>query len=102
MNEKPKRRLLDQIGSTPTFIAAGCRITGDLETPGPLVVVIPKEPAENLFDLSAEGAAAMMATTVDDEEPQLLSQEITNERVASIDEALAVIKKGVTGTSVRS
>jgi hypothetical protein len=45
---------------------------------------------------------SMMATTVDEEEPQLLSQEITNERVASIDEALAVIKKGVTGTSVRS
>src|ERR1700744_3486763 len=27
------------------------------------VLVIPKEPAENLFDLSPEGAAAMMATT---------------------------------------
>jgi len=27
------------------------------------VLVIPKEPAENIFDLSAEGAAAMMATT---------------------------------------
>ena len=39
---------------------------------------------------------SMMATTIDEEEPQLLSQEITSERVASIDEALAVIKKGVT------
>ena len=27
------------------------------------VLVIPKEPAENIFDLSDEGAAAMMATT---------------------------------------
>ena len=45
---------------------------------------------------------AMTATTVDDEEPQLLSQEITSERVASIDDALALIKKGVTGTSLRS
>jgi histidine triad (HIT) family protein len=27
------------------------------------VLVIPKEPAENILDLSAEGAAAMMATT---------------------------------------
>src|SRR5947208_297561 len=27
------------------------------------VLVIPKESAENIFDLSAEGAAAMMATT---------------------------------------
>lgn len=26
-------------------------------------LVIPKEPAENIFDLSAEGAAAMVATT---------------------------------------
>ena len=39
---------------------------------------------------------SMMATTIDDEEPQLLSQEITSERVPSIDDALAVIKKGVT------
>ena len=44
---------------------------------------------------------AMTATTVDDEEPQLLSQEITSERVASLDAALAVIRKGVTGTSSR-
>src|SRR5512146_1437638 len=27
------------------------------------VLVIPKEPAENVLDLSAEGAAALMATT---------------------------------------
>ena len=38
---------------------------------------------------------SMMATTIDEEEPQLLSQEITSERVASIDDALAVIKKGL-------
>jgi hypothetical protein len=42
------------------------------------------------------------ATTVDEEEPQLLSQEITSERVASIDDALALIKRGVTGTNFRS
>jgi cytoskeletal protein CcmA (bactofilin family) len=34
----PKRRLLDHLGSSPTFIAEGSRITGDLETSGPLVV----------------------------------------------------------------
>ena len=39
---------------------------------------------------------SMMATTIDEEEPQLLSQEITSERVPSIDDALAVIKKGMT------
>jgi cytoskeletal protein CcmA (bactofilin family) len=38
MSERPKRRLLDQIGIAPTFVAAGCRITGDVETPGPVVV----------------------------------------------------------------
>jgi hypothetical protein len=38
---------------------------------------------------------SLTATTVDDEEPQLLCQEIASERVASIDAALAVIKKGV-------
>jgi hypothetical protein len=40
------------------------------------------------------------ATTVDDEEPQLLSQEIASERVASVDDALAIIKAGL--TDVRS
>ena len=45
---------------------------------------------------------SVTATTVDDEEPQLLSQEIASERVISIDDALAVIKAGLTGTNVRS
>jgi cytoskeletal protein CcmA (bactofilin family) len=38
MTETLKRRLIDQIGSSPTFVAEGCRLTGDLETRGPLVV----------------------------------------------------------------
>jgi cytoskeletal protein CcmA (bactofilin family) len=38
MNDSQKRRLIDSIGDSPTFIAEGVRITGDLETPGPLVV----------------------------------------------------------------
>ena len=36
MNDK--RRLIDQIGDSPTFVAEGVRLTGDLETPGPLVI----------------------------------------------------------------
>ncbi|HVO45210.1 MAG TPA: polymer-forming cytoskeletal protein [Steroidobacteraceae bacterium] len=38
MSDVPKRRLIDQLGSSPTFVAAGSRLTGDLETAGPLVV----------------------------------------------------------------
>jgi cytoskeletal protein CcmA (bactofilin family) len=38
MSEAPKRRLVDQLGVSPTFIADGCRFTGDVETTGPLVV----------------------------------------------------------------
>ena len=38
MTEAPKRRLIDQIGPSPTFVAEGSRITGDVETSGPLVV----------------------------------------------------------------
>ena len=38
MSETPKRRLIDQIGDSPTFVAEGSRLTGDLETPGPLVM----------------------------------------------------------------
>ncbi len=37
-SETPKRRLIDQIGTSPAFVAAGCRLTGDLETAGALVV----------------------------------------------------------------
>ena len=43
-------------------------------------------------------AVSLTATTVDEEEPQLLCQEIASERVASIDAALAVIREGVTGS----
>jgi cytoskeletal protein CcmA (bactofilin family) len=42
MLEPQKRRLLDQIseiGESPTFVAPGSRLTGDLETEGPLVVL---------------------------------------------------------------
>ncbi len=38
MSERQKRRLIDQIGDSPTFVAEGSRLTGDLETKGPLVV----------------------------------------------------------------
>src|SRR5256885_9739971 len=38
MSETIKRRLIDQIGNSPTFVAEGSRLTGDLETPGPLVM----------------------------------------------------------------
>jgi cytoskeletal protein CcmA (bactofilin family) len=38
MTETLKRRLIDQIGDAPTFVAEGSRLTGDLETGGPLVL----------------------------------------------------------------
>lgn len=39
MSDHPKRRrLLDEIGSSPTFLADGSRYTGDMETPGALVL----------------------------------------------------------------
>lgn len=38
MSDNPKRRLIDQLGSSPTFVAEGCQMTGDVETRGPLVV----------------------------------------------------------------
>ena len=39
---------------------------------------------------------SMTATTVDDQEPQLLTQEIVRDTVGTIDAALAVIKRGLT------
>ena len=38
MADTPKRRLLDQIGAAPSYVAAGSRITGDVEVPGALVM----------------------------------------------------------------
>jgi cytoskeletal protein CcmA (bactofilin family) len=38
MSEKDRRRLRDEIGSSPAFLSDGSRITGDLETEGPLVL----------------------------------------------------------------
>ena len=40
---------------------------------------------------------SLTATTVDDEEPQLLSQEIDRRRGVSLDEVLSMIKTGLTG-----
>ena len=42
---------------------------------------------------------ALTATSVDETEPQLLSQEIANERVASFEDALALIREGISGTT---
>lgn len=42
---------------------------------------------------------SLTATSVDEEEPQLLCQEIATARVNSIDDALAVIKEGVISTN---
>jgi cytoskeletal protein CcmA (bactofilin family) len=38
MSRSLKRRLIDQIGEAPTFIAEGSRVSGDVEATGPLVV----------------------------------------------------------------
>jgi hypothetical protein len=42
---------------------------------------------------------SLTATTVDDEEPQLLAQEIDTRRGVSLDEVLAVIKNGLTSST---
>jgi cytoskeletal protein CcmA (bactofilin family) len=38
MSEKPRRRLLDRIGGTPSLLANGTRLVGDIETPGALML----------------------------------------------------------------
>jgi cytoskeletal protein CcmA (bactofilin family) len=38
MTGTPKRRLLDRLGASPTFVASGCHFTGDVETDGPLLL----------------------------------------------------------------
>jgi len=41
---------------------------------------------------------SLTATTIDDEEPQLLNMEIESRRGVSLDEVLAVIKNGLGST----
>ena len=38
MSDKPRRRLLDRMVAAPSLLAAGTRMVGDIETPGPLIV----------------------------------------------------------------
>jgi cytoskeletal protein CcmA (bactofilin family) len=38
MSEKPRRRLLDRIGGTPSLLANDTRLVGDIETPGALML----------------------------------------------------------------
>ena len=40
-------------------------------------------------------SVSITATSMDDEEPQLLNQELVSERVATLDDALALIKTGI-------
>ena len=42
---------------------------------------------------------SLTATTIDDEEPGLLNQEMDSRRGVSLDEVLAVIKSGLTGST---
>jgi hypothetical protein len=42
---------------------------------------------------------SLTATSVDEEEPQLLNQEIDRRRGVSLDEVLTVIKNGLTGST---
>jgi hypothetical protein len=42
---------------------------------------------------------SLTATTVDDEEPQLLNMEIDSRRGVPLDEVLAVIRSGLTGST---
>ena len=44
---------------------------------------------------------SMTATCVDDEEPQLLTQEIVQDRVATITDALSLIKSGLINAGER-
>ncbi len=51
--------------------------------------------------LLADGSfhVSVAATTVDEEEPQLLCQELLDERVASIDDVLARLKQVLTAST---
>ena len=37
-DKPPRRRLLDRVAGVPSLLAAGARVIGDLETPGPMML----------------------------------------------------------------
>ena len=49
MNDKPNRRILDRLTGTLSLLAIGSRVTGDIETPGALMIL--RSPADATFSL---------------------------------------------------
>ena len=102
MAETPKRRLLDQISAVPTYVAKGSRITGDIETPGALVMC-----GEVRGDGDVKGPLSMAAEARWDGEVHARSGVIagTLNGVIRVDEKLeirasAVIRGRVTARSI--
>jgi hypothetical protein len=62
-------------------------------TPPPITVEFYRVQLERLQ--GGEIFVSLIATTLDEEEPQLLDQEIASGRVATIDDALALVKARV-------
>lgn len=102
MADTPKRRLLDQMGAVPTYVAVGSRITGDIEAPGALVMC-----GQVRGDGDVKGPLSMAATSQWDGEVHALSGVIagTLNGVLRIDEKLeirasAIIRGRVTARSL--
>jgi cytoskeletal protein CcmA (bactofilin family) len=102
MADTPKRRLLDQMGAVPTYVAVGSRITGDIEAPGALVMC-----GQVRGDGDVKGPLSMAATAQWDGEVHALSGVIagTLNGVLRIDEKLeirasAIIRGRITARSL--
>jgi cytoskeletal protein CcmA (bactofilin family) len=57
MSNTPRRRLLDRLSATPSLLTRGSRVTGDIETSGPLMIngeVIGDGRIEGELSLAAE------------------------------------------------
>lgn len=76
-----------------------------IDTPGPAAAAPFNFKALAFFTIQlsplADGSVfiAMTATSIDDQEAQLLNQEIASQRVATLDEALAIVVERVRATS---
>ena len=102
MADNPKRRLLDKMGTAPTYVAPHSRITGDLETPGALIMC-----GHIRGDGDVQGALSLAAEARWEGEVHARSGVISGEIIGAIrvDEKLeiratAVIRGGVTARSV--
>ena len=92
MSDTPRRRLLDRMAGTPSLLAAGSRLVGDIETPGALIAsghVQGDGRVEGELALSAVIAGAISGAILVTEKIEIAATAVIRGRVSARRIALA-------------